>query len=211
MKTWCPFCSDKNLCEKEECTYCFNKSFSSFERARDWDNEKNSLIPRQVFKKSNKKYWFKCDKCSHSFEISPNHLSRKNISGIYRWCPYCSNKKICPEECSVCFDKSFASHPKSIFWSKKNKVAPRDIFKRTHEKYWFGCEKCKKDFNATLHNIVGQESWCPYCRESRGEKKVAEELDNRKIPYERQKTFKGLKNKRRLRYDFILFLGEKDV
>jgi len=50
-------CSDKKLCDKEDCKKCFEKSFASHEKAKYWSN-KNELKPRQVFKSSGKKYFF---------------------------------------------------------------------------------------------------------------------------------------------------------
>lgn len=45
---------------------------------------------------------------------------------------------------------------------------------------------------------------CPYCRESRGEKKVAEILKKNNIQFERQITFNNLKDISNLYYDFYL-------
>jgi very-short-patch-repair endonuclease len=85
---WCPYCSNppKNLCVNETCKTCFEKSFGSSEKAKYWSitNEKN---PRDVFKSSNKKFWFECDTCCSSFYSSLN-----NITNSGSWCPKCVNK-----------------------------------------------------------------------------------------------------------------------
>jgi len=38
---------------------------------------------------------------------------------------------------SPSFEQSFASHPKSAYWSRKNKLTPKDVYKSTHKLYVF--------------------------------------------------------------------------
>jgi very-short-patch-repair endonuclease len=81
------------------------------------------------------------------------------------WCPYCSYppKKICNDnECQYCFNKSFASHSKALFWSDKNEKKPRECFKFSDNKYWFNCERCDHAFESTLSH-VSNGTWCTYC------------------------------------------------
>tara|TARA_B100001778_G_scaffold307096_1_gene286874 strand:- start:807 stop:1901 length:1095 start_codon:yes stop_codon:yes gene_type:complete len=84
---WCPYCNSHKLCGVIDCNFCFNKSFAIYSRAKDWHPKKNgNLMPINVSLNSNKKYWFKCDKCSHDFYSVVNQIS----SGT--WCPVCKNK-----------------------------------------------------------------------------------------------------------------------
>jgi hypothetical protein len=150
--SWCPYCSHQILCNDENCKLCFEKSFASHEKSKYWSKE-NKIDSRYVFKHTNKKYIFDC---CHKFEISPNNL----LNGNY--CPYCSNppKKLCNDEnCKLCFEKSFASHEKSKYWSKENKILPREIIKSSYKKYKFDC--CHK-IEISLNNITGGK-WCSYC------------------------------------------------
>ena len=137
----------------------FDKSFASHEKSKFW-SEINELQPNEVFKQSNKKYWFDCH-CGHIFDIALNHLTGRN-----HWCSYCSNpsKKLCDnDECIQCFDKSFASHEKSKYWSSKNKLKPRQVFKSTGKKYIFDCI-CGHEFTISLDSINRErETWCSYC------------------------------------------------
>nr|WRK65237.1 restriction endonuclease [Marseillevirus futianmevirus] len=157
---FCPFCSNKKLCSSSECETCFEKSFASHEKADFWSSEKNLPFPREVFLSSNKKFWFDCRKCSHSFEAKVNHFS----SGSF--CPFCSSppKKLCSSsECETCFEKSFASHEKAEFWSvEKNKQSPREVFASSGKKFWFECGRCKHSFEAGLNNISNGK-FCSFC------------------------------------------------
>lgn len=155
--SWCPYCANKKLCD-QECQICYDKSFASHPKAQCWNYEKNELTPRQVFKTSNIKYWFKCGKCPHSFEAIPGKIVFFN-----RWCPYCANQKLCDQKCLICFNKSFASHPKSQYWDyEKNELTPRQVFKSSDKKYWFNCNKCLHCFEASLLHVT-QNNWCSYC------------------------------------------------
>ena len=157
---WCPYCAIpvKQLCDKSTCDFCFTKSFASHENAKYWSDKNGDVNPRDVFKSSNKKYWFHCDTCKHSF-----YSALSNVTAGY-WCPYCSHTKLCEkQECIHCFDKSFASHEKAKCWSEKNgHDKPRDIFNRSGTKYWFNCDTCKHSFYSALSNVTAGY-WCPYC------------------------------------------------
>jgi very-short-patch-repair endonuclease len=168
--SWCPYCSNRQLCEKNECIKCFNNSFASHEKSKYW-SDKNEKKPRYVFKSSHSKYSFDCDICKHSFDSVLHSIARGS------WCPYCSSppQKLCEKnECSSCFEKSFASHEKSKYWSKKNIKTPRDVFKSSNSKYSFDCDMCKHPFEISLCSIVFG-SWCPYCK-NKTEKKIYEIL-----------------------------------
>jgi very-short-patch-repair endonuclease len=84
---WCPYCANQKLCKKDDCQLCFNKSFASNEKSKFWSNKNGDIIPRQIFKYSNNKYWFNCNICSKLFYSTLN-----GIVGQNRWCPYCVNK-----------------------------------------------------------------------------------------------------------------------
>lgn len=157
---WCSYCSNppKQLCDKNDCNYCFNKSFASHEKAIFWSN-KNNKNPRQVFKFSTEKYIFDCNKCNHEFIMRIECITINNY-----WCSYCGLKKLCSNiNCNLCFNKSFASHEKALFWSNKNQITPREIFKSSNEKYLFNCNNCNHEFENRISNITHVNQWCSYC------------------------------------------------
>ena len=151
---WCPYCSNKKLCDNNECNLCFEKSFSSHEKSKYWSD--NKLKPRQVFKNSNKKYLFNCNICNHDFLISVDSINKDCF------CSYCCNQKLCEDEnCNLCFEKSFASHEKSKYWSDENKLKPRQVFKQSNIKYIFTCNICNHYRYQSLNNI--QKNNCVFC------------------------------------------------
>ena len=155
---WCPFCVNRRLCE-EDCTQCYEKSFASKPRAEFWDYIKNEKTPREVTKSCNKKFWFICSECEHSFETSLNSVTKG------RWCPYCAkpSRRLCEEDCTQCLEKSFANHPKAGYWSGINEKKPREVFKNSHTKFWFNCSVCTHSFETSLNSVTTSCRWCPYC------------------------------------------------
>lgn len=120
-----------HFCEFEDCYYCFTRSFKMCEKSRYW-SKKNKESPRMVSLNANKKYLFDCFNCGHEFSKELGFVTRG------RWCPYCcyTTQKLCDnEDCKHCFNNSFASNPKSKYWSDKNIdeegkfISPRSVIK----------------------------------------------------------------------------------
>jgi very-short-patch-repair endonuclease len=109
---------------------------------------------------SHKKFWFDCE-CGHQFDSSLLNINQAN-----NWCGYCSNppKKLCDNEnCNSCFEKSFASHEKSMYWSSENEARSREVFKNTDRKtFIFNCV-CGHKINMNLKDISSKGHWCSYC------------------------------------------------
>jgi very-short-patch-repair endonuclease/DNA-directed RNA polymerase subunit RPC12/RpoP len=131
--------------------------FSQHPKAIFWSNI-NFVKPNEVALNSHKKFWFDCE-CGHTFESCI-----KNINLLNRWCPYCSNKKLCEQSknCKICFDKCFASVEYSKNWSDKNEDFPEELFKNSHREYLFECSKCEHTFKQKLSHITRGNS-CNYC------------------------------------------------
>jgi hypothetical protein len=152
--------NSKRLCFNDSCKVCYEKSFAISPVAEEWDYEKNNgTRPCDVFKKTNKKYWFVCGRCKHSFDASPNNINAGRL------CPYCAIpcKKLCEDEkCKMCHRNSFASHPKSKYWHIMNELSPREVPKCSCKKYLFICRKCHHDFEIAIEAII-MNKWCCYC------------------------------------------------
>jgi len=191
---WCPYCSKpcKKLCDNDECLWCFNNSFVAHEKSKEF-SKKNNINPRSIFKGSNDKYLFDCDKCKHEYET---------IIGNDSWCPYCASKKLCNnKDCVLCFEKSFASHEKSKHLIDKS-IDITLIFKGTHDKYSFKCTKNHK-FNSSINKITGSNRWCPYCI-NKTEQKLYDKLSTLYPILQQQFKVDWCKNKTYLPFDFVI-------
>jgi very-short-patch-repair endonuclease len=131
--------------------------FSEHPKSRYWSN-KNLIKPFDIALNSHKKFWFDCE-CGHTFDSNLLNINKSN-----NWCPYCANKKLCDnKDCNSCFNKSFASHEKSKYWSNENQLTPRQLFKGADKnKFMFICD-CGHKLEIGLKNITSQGHWCSYC------------------------------------------------
>jgi len=162
---WCPYCCTNSitLCDDEHCASCYHKSFASHPKVIFWNSTKNGTVtPRDKFRNANTKFWFNCDTCEHTFDMSLNNLTYGG-----KWCPYCAHCELCDDEhCASCYQNSFASHPKAQFWyvEKNGTITPRDKFRNANAgtKFWFYCDTCDHTFKTSL-NDVNSGCWCPYC------------------------------------------------
>lgn len=208
--SWCPYCckSSKKLCNNNNCDFCYNRSFSSHEKLLYFnyelnnpiDNLENIIYPRNIFKKSKKKYYFTCIECNHNFLSSP-----EIIVSLNGWCPYCSHQKLCDYiNCNMCYNNSFASHEKSIYWNYElnNNIIPRQEFKNSTHKYNFDCYLCGNDFEISLEHInIG--NWCSKCK-NKTEKKLIDFFKTNKINFIHQYKVNWCINKNHLPFDFYL-------
>ena len=131
-----------------------------------FDFKQNPVCCRKIFKSSSKTIcMFVCRNCNHSFPSQPSRIEE------LKDCPYCSPsnaKMLCPKAkgCKLCFDKSFASHPKSAFWDygegKNSGKTPYDVFKSGSHKADIICGDCSNPFQASCNNI-STGFWCPHC------------------------------------------------
>ena len=63
---------------------------------------------------------------------------------------------------TIPYEKSFASHPKAIYWSSRNEGLPQDFRLYFEKKKWFDCS-CGHEFEVSIKSIYLDNTWCPYC------------------------------------------------
>jgi len=196
---WCPYCSSppKKICNNLECKKCFEKSFASHPKSQFW-SDKNEVKPRQVFKSANrKKYLFNCV-CGHEIIMCLKSISREN-----NWCSYCSHQKLCENEnCESCFNNSFASVDTHIFWSSKNILQPRQMFKSSLKKVWMTCQTCNDDYEKILADLT-RKIGCRLCK-NKTEKKLFDTLIKTYPTIKREYKADWCKKIRHLPFDFVL-------
>lgn len=112
--------------------------------ARQWDYTKNGdLMPNQVFPKSNKKVWWKCDK-GHTWQSSPN----SRTSG--RNCPYCMGNKVW-----VGYNDLATTHKELANewdYAKNGDLKPQMVSAGCGKKIWWVCPKCGCEYQAYISN-----------------------------------------------------------
>lgn len=133
----------------------------------EWDYEKNNnLYPNKISYRSNKKLWWKCQKCGHSWLARV--ADRSNGVG----CPACAGKVVVVGKTDLStINPSLANE-----WDyKKNEsLTPQMVLGGSNKKVWWICKNCGHSWNAFVYsrNIYGRG--CPECaKQKRKESKDA--------------------------------------
>lgn len=187
----CPYCRNQKIC-KDNCLATLDKKIAS-----EWHPTKNGILTAQdVALNYTKRVWWQCNRNkNHIWKTTVNHRAGGQC------CPYCSNKKVCKDNCLQTVNPELASewHP-----TKNGKLKPTDVTVGSDKKVWW---KCKKNENHVWLASVDSRTrgtCCPFCNISRGEERIENFLQLHKIEYKREKRFKDCKNKRLLPFDFYL-------
>jgi hypothetical protein len=195
-KTGCPKCNIKAVNETNNLLYLFPRV------AKDWDYNKNyPLTPDKVMAHSGKNYWWKCTICGYSWLQNVDRRTKRDTGK----CPAC-NRTVTSD-----LNRLILLFPKiSEQWDydKNIGIDLNSISIATDIKYWWKCEY-GHSWQATTANRTKHESGCPICSESHGEKKIKEYLEKNNILFNRQVKFKECKYKRRLPFDFGVYINEK--
>ena len=127
-----------------------------------WDYEKNQeegLSPEILTCGSKKEVYWKCPK-GHSYKQSISHKIRHPEN-----CPVCSGHK------TIKGVNDFATLNPEIFkeWNKDKNVGidPHMLSKKSGKKVWWKCSKCNHEWQATIHDRVGDKTGCPRCSSRR--------------------------------------------
>jgi hypothetical protein len=160
----------------------------------EW-HPKNKLTPYEVTFGSHKKVWWKCSVADdHEWEAIV--LSRTYNRG----CPCCVGHKVVLSNCLM------TTHPDlCLEWHPKNKLTPYNITAGCNVKVWWKCSVADDhEWEATPNNRIGNKTGCPFCNESKGERKISDVLDSLHIVYTREHNFDTCRNKYPLFFDFFV-------
>jgi glutaredoxin len=134
----------------------------------------------------------RCLVCKHEWNVTPSKLFNK------RGCPECAKKvrgkkRALKHEDFV--DRVTLSNP-NIEILGKYEINERRIKLR--------CKKCNTIWNPFPRDVYYSNNGCPYCKESKGERKIKLFLKERNVNFEFQKRFFDCKDRRTLPFDFYL-------
>ncbi len=113
------------------------------ELAQDWDFQKNdTLLPSMVAKGSDKKVWWKCNKCKQSYLASIN----KHTQG--QGCPVCAGKKIVKGIND--FPTKYPVLLKEWHPYKNININPYNFSVKSSKKVWWLCPICGYEWQAPI-------------------------------------------------------------
>ena len=130
---------------------------------------------------SNTRMTFTCEK-GHSWKTTPGSVAAGS------WCAVCAGltKEQSIQRLVACV-------------AQKNGKVDISMYKKNDSNVRFTCESGHEWF-ARPANVLGVGTWCPYCRESKGEREIRSILEKQNIIFVTQKVLKGT----RLKADFFI-------
>lgn len=134
------------------------------EIAKEWDYEKNgNLTPDMVTPRSNKRVFWICPTCHHSYQSNINNRTAPHVlANKTKKCPICLGRIIIPG-----FNSLKALYPKIIEeeWDYGlNTVDPDTIPPKNNSKYWWKCNKGHESYLSRVNNKINNNGGnCPFC------------------------------------------------
>jgi hypothetical protein len=188
----CPYCAG----QKVNINNCLATNCPDI--SEEWHPTKNgTLTPFDITRGTTKKAWWLCkNNQNHEWETK---IQNRTINKT--GCPYCSGR-FASEDYNITVTHSELMKE----WNyKRNDVIPTNYTYGSRLKVWWICEK-GHEWEAAIANRTNLNRGCPYCNESKGEKKIREWLNNNNIKYQSQKEYDGLigLGGGNLSYDFYL-------
>lgn len=144
------------------CKYCAGTrilpGFNDLETLRpdllkEWDYDKNKILPSQVGIGSVKKVWWKC-KNGHSYDCGVRSRVAEGVE-----CRYCKHQAV------IVGQNDFATLYPDLLkeWDfEKNALSPNKIFPKTSQKIWWKCP-LGHSYQKTMNHKVGRQDNCPIC------------------------------------------------
>ncbi len=142
----CPYCSGRRAGADN------NLAIITPNLAKEWYQTKNGkLTPYDVVAGSNKKVWWRCERC-HKWEA----VIRNRMAG--QGCPYCSGRRVGADNNLVVKVPSLAKewHP-----GLNGHLTPFDVTPGSARKAWWLCGRGHA-WKAIIHNRT-HGNGCPYC------------------------------------------------
>lgn len=136
------------------------KSIADSKFLSEWHMIKNNnLKPENVSYMSHQKIWWLC-KMGHEWIASCNNRTRDDSN-----CPYCTNKKVCKDNCLMTIHPNIA-----LEWHKtKNDLTPYDVTYGSDKKVWWKCPVAEDhEWFATICSRTRKTGGnCPFCKNKR--------------------------------------------
>ena len=189
------FNSFKN--HNRRCRQCDNeRKMASYEEIKDYiESFGYKLLTEKTMEKvkSTVKLLVKCPNEEHE----PYKVAYNEFKNSESRCPYCARDK----------RRLSYEHVKEYIESFDYKLLSKE-YKSCDEKLLIQCPNNHEPYEVTFENFKGSKcrkgTRCPYCNESKGEKKINEILEKRDIEFVKQYRFRDCKSKRTLPFDFYL-------
>ena len=142
--------------DKSNSLYDYCISNNRLDLLDEFDNEKNSITPKEVLYSSTKKIYWKCKKDGYIFKLSPNARTNFYNSG----CPLCANKVV-----GKGVNDFETKYPNlAILWDdeKNGDKKPYMYSSKSEEVFCFKCSK-GHSYESSIKKLISDKGVCPIC------------------------------------------------
>lgn len=149
------------------------------------NNKPFKLLANQNYITSLKNLKWKClkENCGEIFEATWACISTG------RGCPFCNGRQVGLSNCLATKNPELAREWHS---TKNDDLTPYNITCGSTKKVWWLCEKCGHEWFVSPNARMRNNSGCPKCKESKGEKQIDLILTQYNIPHDYQYYFNDL-------------------
>ena len=147
-------------CKKQARLNAKNLNITHSNLLSEWDYNKNSINPTEIFASSPKKVWWKCSKCGYEWQSKIN-----NRALLGRGCPCCSNKTVVGG-----INDLATTHPeiaKDWHPTKNGDLTPQKVVYGSGKKVWWLCPQGHEYQATVLHRTQDNGTGCPICNSGR--------------------------------------------
>lgn len=185
--TKCPKCSEK---------YFPVKNLETFKK-EIFEKYKNEYIVLGDYKNNNTKIKMKHLKCNHEWDIRPKDILKGH-------------------KCPVCYGtpkKDLNKFKSEVMKTHGEKYVVIGDYNGTNSKIKMKHLECNRSWMVTPNNLLNRKTKCPHCslknKKSIGILKIFNFLNENKVLYKKEISFKTCKNKRLLKFD--IFIPERNL
>ena len=184
----CPYCSGKRLTHAKSLAVMFPDISKEFSPKNPNSSESYSAF-------SNRKVWWNCLTCKYEWQSAIQNRTRNHAG-----CPACAGRIVTDNNRLSTVAPDIAAE---WYQPLNGKITTDQVSIGSDKKFCFKCTKCENLWVSTIsHRYNGRG--CPKCRESKGERRLAELLVAKNLSFERQKAFPALKG---MKFDFAVSMG----
>jgi len=158
IETECPYCTNRKACEDNCLLTLYPKT------AAEWHPTKNgNKKPKDFVPGSNFNVWWLCSKnLSHEWRASIVDRAHAEHE-----CPYCTNNKVCEDNCFLTLYPQIAAEWHPI---KNGDNKPEDFLPGSNYKAWWSCKKNPEHEWQTKITGRVRGNNCPVCAKGWGER-----------------------------------------
>ena len=165
------------------CPVCAGKRQLSIEEMQEIAIKRNGKCLTKTYINCETKLTWKCSE-GHTWQATPHMIK------MGHWCPICAKLQLSTIEEMHKIANNFGGECLNNYYiNGRTKLT----WKCNEGHIW-----------EAIPESIKNGSWCPICKESKGEKAIKKFLEKNKIIFEREKRFNNCKNNKKLPFDFYL-------